>query len=532
VDQGIIGEDTGALVAWTAGLVVAGVVQAVLSGRRRHFAVTSCLRAEAGLRNRLFGHFQRLHFAYHDHAQTGQLMSRTASDARHIRTAVQLTPHTTSSIFALVVVAWIMIAENASLALLALSMLPLVTVLTARFSVHMNRTSLRLQEDLGELSTVVEDTVSGIRVLKGFGAEPFQATRMEERTHRVRDRGIELGHLRASFLPWTEFLPSTALVAVIWYGGYQQLAGNLTVGQIVEFTAYVLLLTQPVRAIGQVVSRLQQAVAAATRVNEVFATSPAITDPPRPVELAPGNGELRFSGVRFSYEDRPVLDGLDLTIDAGQSVALVGPAGCGKTTLAQLLPRFYDVDAGRVLLDGVDVRELRLADLRRAVGVVFEETLLFSGTMRDNIAFACPEASDDEVVRAARLAGAHEFIDALPHRYDTPIGQRGFSLSGGQRQRVAIARTILADPRVLILDDATSSVDPGKEREIGTALAEVMRDRTTVIIAHRPATIALAERVVLLEEGRVVATGSHDELLATSPDYRRVLAQDIAEVGA
>jgi ATP-binding cassette subfamily B protein len=291
----------------------------------------------------------------------------------------------------------------------------------------------------------------------------------------------------------------------------------------------VILLVNPLRMLGQIVATSERAATAADRVSQVLATAPAIADPPAPRALpprAPGRGEVRFEQVSFGYggAGRRVLAGLDLVVPAGQSIALVGETGCGKSTAAKLIARFYDVGAGRVLLDGLDVRELALRELRSQVGIVFEDTFLFSDTVAANIAFAQPDAGQAQIERAARLAGAHDFIAALPHGYDTPIGERGFSLSGGQRQRIAIARAILADPRVLILDDATSSVDPEKEHEIRAAMAEVMHGRTTIVIAHRPVTIALADRVILLADGRVAAEGTHEQLLAHSAPYRRVLA--------
>jgi ATP-binding cassette subfamily B protein len=291
------------------------------------------------------------------------------------------------------------------------------------------------------------------------------------------------------------------------------------------------MLIWPLRMLGMIIAQGQRSAAAAERVEEILVTAPVIRDNPSGAPLpdegpSGGRGEVRFEGVRFSYapELPVVLDGFDLTVPAGQSVALVGATGSGKTTVARLIPRFYDVDAGSVLVDGVDVQDLRLQKLRKAVGIVFEDTFLFSDSIASNIAFADPDASMESITRAAQLAGAAEFIEALPEGYETPIGERGFSLSGGQRQRLAIARAILADPRVLILDDATSSVDPTKEHEIRDALAEVMRGRTTIVIAHRPATIALADRVVLLANGRVIADGTHVSLLASSAAYREVLA--------
>ena len=383
------------------------------------------------------------------------------------------------------------------------------------------------QRKLGDLSGVVEETVAGIRVVKGFGAERVQSQRLRAEADAVLDRSLAAARLRAGFLPVLDLLPAFSLVMILWYGGHQVLDGKLEVGDIVAFNLYIVMLIFPLRLAGQLVAQAARASASAGRVFEVLETAPEITDPSRGEPVPPdGHGELRFEGVQFRYGNGPVvLDDLDLVVQAGEAVAIVGPTASGKTTVARLIPRFYDVDEGRILLDGVDVRRLRLAHLRRAVGIVFEDTFLFTDTVRENIAFADPDATLEQVRRAASLAGAAEFIDALPDRYDTVIGEHGYSLSGGQRQRIAIARAVLADPRVLILDDATSSVDPTKEHEIRSALREVMTGRTTVIIAHRPATIALADRVVLLDGGGVVEQGTHQELLARSALYRAVLAQ-------
>jgi ATP-binding cassette subfamily B protein len=331
-------------------------------------------------------------------------------------------------------------------------------------------------------------------------------------------------------MPTLEFLPLLGLLAVLWLGGRRVISGDLSVGSFIAFNGYVTLLVWPLRVLGQRVTTLQKAVGASARISEVLDAEPQLREPRHPTELdGPLRGDVRLERVQFGHEgDRPVLDGLDLHVAPGESLALVGATGSGKSTVAGLLARLYDPDDGSVQLDGHDVRELRISDVRRAVALVFEETFLFTDTVRENIRFARPEAHDEEVERAAELAGAAEFIADLPDGYDTVLGERGFSLSGGQRQRVAIARAILADPAVLVLDDATSAVDATKEHEIRAALTTVMQGRTTLVIAHRPATIALADRVAVLEGGRIVEEGTHRDLLRRSPRYRALLALEEA----
>ena len=534
IDRGIIANEDGVLLRLTLLMVVVGAVQGASTGLRRYLAIGVAARVETDLRQRLFAHLQRLHFAFHDQAQTGQLMARANSDIQQIHFFLVFIPLFIANAATVLAVAVILFASNAGLAVLALGALPLVNLVAKRFSTRIHPSVLALQQELAELSSVVEETVSGIRVVKGFAAEPLQARRLRAEADDVYKQSLVAARIRSHYLPILDFLPAVGLVMVLWYGGHQVLDGRLTIGELVAFNAYVLMLVWPLRMTGMLVAQGQRAVASAQRIEQVLSTAPAIVDREgaRSLPSPEHAGEVRFEGVRFNYQTvagRPVLDHLDLVLRAGESVALVGPTGCGKTTVARLVPRFYDVDAGRITLDGVDVRDLRVRELRRAVGIVFEETFLFADSVRANIAFADPEAPDAQVVRAARLAGAHEFISALPEGFDTVIGEHGYSLSGGQRQRVAIARAILADPRVLILDDATSSVDPTKEHEIRAALAEVMRSRTTIVIAHRPATIALADRVVLLDRGRIVAEGTHESLLDSSSRYREVLAQAAIE---
>ena len=531
IDEGIEADDMAALRRWALVIAGAAVVVGVFTGLRRYLAFREARWIEADLRERLFAHFQRLHFAFHDRAQTGQLMSRANTDLQQLQAFVVMIPLTISNAVTVAAVTVILLTINPLLTVLALGTLPFLNLLATRFSRRLHPAVLGIQQEAAELAAVVEESVAGVRVVKGFGAEAVQAARLAKEADDVYDRSMEAASVRATYLPALELLPNIGLIATLGYGGHLVLDGRLSLGELVAFNVYVVMLVWPLRMLGMILAQGQRAAAAAERVQEVLDTEPVIVDDPaaRPLPAAGADGRrgsLRFEAVSFRYgPDLPlVLHGFDLEVPAGQSVALVGATGSGKTTIARLIPRFYDVEAGRVVLDGEDVRQVRLRDLRKAVGIVFEETFLFSSSIGDNIGFAQPDASAEAIERAARLAGAHEFIAALPDGYDTPIGERGYSLSGGQRQRIAIARAILADPRVLILDDATSSVDPTKEHEIRDALAEVMEGRTTIVIAHRPATVALADRVVLLGDGQVLADGTHDELLATSEVYRQVLA--------
>ena len=536
IDRGIETGDVQAIVGWSIAIAVAGAVAAAFTGLRRFFAFREARFAEMTLRDRIYAHIQRLHFAYHDKVQAGQLMSRGNTDLQQVQNLIVMIPITISNAVTVVAVTVIMFMVDPVLTVLALGSLPLVNVFGRRFSQRLFPSMMQLQEESAQLASVVDESVQGVRVVKGFGAERVQEARLAVEADDVYDAAMSAARTRATYLPLIELLPNVGLILVLLYGGTMAIEGNLTVGELVKFNFYVVLLVPPLRMLGMIIAQAQRGAAAAERVAEVLSTEPVIADAPhaRSLPSAGALGDVRFEAVRFAYDPsgEMVLDGFALHIAAGESVALVGATGSGKSTVAKLIPRFYDVLDGRVVLDGVDVREARLRDLRRAVGLVFEDTFLFSDTVAANIAFADPDASNQAIERAARLAGAHDFIVEMPDGYGTEIGERGFGLSGGQRQRIAIARAILADPRVLILDDATSSVDPTKEHEIRDAMAEVMTGRTTLVIAHRPATIALADRVVLLDGGRIVAEGTHAELLTTDARYRGVLAHAQEEIDA
>lgn len=532
VDRGILGRDARDLAVAGGSLAAVGAVQAGAGALRRYLAMATAYRVEADLRHRLFAHLQRLHMGFHDRAPTGQLMSRAATDLLQVSDLVANVPIATASLLGLVAVAVVLALTNGLLAVAALAPLALLGVEVRRFSRRMHPAGRHLQEALGDLAARVEEAVSGVRVVKGLGAERAVLGRLELGARAVFERALRALHLRAGFVPLVALLPAIGLVGVLLVGGRLVVEGRLPLGAVVAASAYVTMLVAPLNTLGYATAQAQRARAAGERVGEVLALSPVVADPPRPRRLPLSGASLRFAGVRFAYPHAafssspvPVLDGFELSIADGELVALTGATGAGTSTVAKLVPRFYDVDAGAVLLAGIDVRELALGELRRAVGVAFEEPFLFEDSVRANIAFAEPDAPFEKVRRAAVLAGVDEFASCLPDGYETMVGERGLALSGGQRQRIALARAILAEPRVLVLDDPTSAVDPETEQEVLAALRSAAAGRTTLLVARRPAVLSVADRVVLLERGRVVAEGTHAELLRDCPAYRRVLAE-------
>ena len=526
IDHGIVGESHQTLVIWLVVLLAVGMLEVVAGAFRHLYAIRNRSHSDARVRDAIFAHSLRLDASYHDRVGPGELLSRASSDSTHVARMMDAIGHTIGYVLTVVAVAIVMFFLDAQLALIVLIPVPLVSLGAWLYSRRYDAGTRELQESWAQASTLVEETVSGIRVVKGLGAGDALEGRFRRRSDEIMDRALHLARLDAVFVPFLEMLPLLGIATVLWFGGRSVISGSLSVGSFVAFNAYVVMLVWPLRVLGQRVTTLQKALGASGRITEVLEAEPRLVEPRHPQELErPVRGDVRLEGVCFGHEgDHAVLDGLDLHVSPGESVALVGATGSGKSTVAGLLARLYDPEDGRVLLDGHDLRDLRLDDVRRSVALVFEETFLFSESVRENIRVGRPDAGDDDVQGAAELAGAADFVDNLPDGYDTILGERGFSLSGGQRQRIAIARAILADPALLVLDDATSAVDATKEHEIRAALTKVMRGRTTLVIAHRPATIALADRVAVLEGGGIVEEGTHDELIAGSARYRALLA--------
>ena len=518
---------------WPLGLAVAaaGVLRLVFSAARRLVAGRVSLGVEYDLRNRMYEHLQSLELAFFDGQQTGQLMSRATVDLQLVRFFLGYgLVFLVQSAITIVIAAAVMIVVDPFLALVALAPTPWVVWIAFRYGQRNRPATQEVQQRIAELTAEAEENIGGVRVVKAFAQEPRQLRRFSKAVARVFDQSMVSTRLRAFYAPFIGFLPQLGLAALLLVGGRQAINGNLTIGEFIAFYGYVLMLTGPMRGLGMALGLAQRAVAAGTRVFELLDRAPRLVAAPDAEPLPAGGGRVEFRGVTFGYDGgEPVLRDIDLDVEAGRTVALVGPTGSGKTTLVMLIPRLYDVDRGAVLVDGVDVRKLDPASLRREVAVVSDDAFLFSASLQENIAYARPEATEDEVRLAAERAGLTELLDSLPDGLETLVGERGLTLSGGQRQRVAIARALLAEPRILILDDATSSVDATTENRIKSALLEVMEGRTTFVIAHRLSTIALADEIVVLEDGEIAARGTHDELLDSSPLYREIAEKGLPD---
>jgi ABC-type multidrug transport system fused ATPase/permease subunit len=506
-------------------ILLAGLARLWFSVMRRLVAGRVALGVEVDLREALFGQLQRLELGFFDRQQTGQLMSRATVDLQSVRFFLGYgLILMTQALVTIVLAAVAMFLLQPGLAAISLAPVPFVVLIAWRYG-HRSRPAMQAaQQRIAELTADAEENVSGVRVVKAFAQESRQYDRFGESAQRVFEQQLAATRIQAVYSPLISFLPNLGLAAILLFGGRQVIHGSLSLGAFTAFYAYLLMLISPMQSLGYLLGAAQRATASGARIFQVLDRAPAIVSPPDAPALPVGAGAVSLRGVGLTFEGttRPALSEVDLEVPGGQVVAIVGAMGSGKSALMSLLPRLYDVSAGEVRIDGADVRELDLGSLRQSIAIVDDNPFLFSATVHDNIAYARPGASREDVARAAAAAQAAGFIERLPQGYDTRVGERGLTLSGGQRQRLAIARAILADPRILVLDDATSSVDASTEQEIKRALEQVMSGRTTFVIAHRLSTIALAERIVVLEDGHVAADGTHEELLEVSSLYREI----------
>ncbi|HEY3463430.1 MAG TPA: ABC transporter ATP-binding protein [Gaiellaceae bacterium] len=524
IDEALLHHDSHQLWLYVGLIAALGVVSAGLMLGRRLISGKQALDVEMDMRQALYAHLVRLSFGFYDRHQTGQLMSRATVDLQGVRFFLGYgLIFFFQNILTVVSVTVVLFFFEWKLALIVFAVTPFLVALAYRYS-HIAHPTLRdVQQKLADVATVAEENIVGVHVVKAFAQEPAEEAKFAVRNDALFAQTIRANRQRATYVPLLSFLPLLAQAAVLLFGARMVADHTLAVGSFVAFNIYLGMVVMPLRSLGMWIGQAQRATASGERIFQVLDEPEEVADRPAAVELPPGDGEIRLEDVSFSYlEGRPVLERLDLPLDAGTTLALIGHTGSGKTTLASLVPRFYDVDSGRVLVDGIDVRDVTLGSLRREIGVIPQDPFLFSTTVRENIAFGRPEMTDAEIERVARLAQAHEFVERLPQGYETVIGERGITLSGGQRQRIAIARALALDPRILILDDATASVDATTEAQIRAGLREVMRGRTTLIIAHRLSTIALADEIVVLDGGRIAARGTHEELLVTSPVYREI----------
>ena len=527
IDDGIVAENQRAVIVFISFMVIAGYTRAISIGTRRYFSMDVSYNVEAGIRNRIFTHMQKLAFNYHDRVPTGDLMARASSDASQVRLAFAIAPLASANIFLLLILSVTLLSLSLPLGGIVLLSIPAVLFLASNFSSKAMGVSLKVKEAEANMTTEVEEQLGGIRVVKAFGNEERASNRVENAVQEIYDTSLGYLKLRTRFVPLFELIPMVITLAVLLLGGYLTINDYLSLGEFIAFTQYVFLLIWPLRITAWFLSEIPSSIAAGNRILELLNETPTITDEKSSNELPKnGDGSLKFSNVNFKYGNEKIFDDLTFEIEGKKTVAIVGSTGSGKSTLAYLLPRLYELESGSIEIDGVDIKNLRLSELRSNVSLAFEESFLFSNTARENISLGLDDALQEEIEDAALIARAHDFIAQLPESYETKVGERGYGLSGGQRQRIALARAILRKPRVLVLDDALSAVDASTEEEIRNELNQVMSDMTTLIITNRVPTIELCDEVVFIENGKVKAQGKHQELMESVDTYKSLFLEN------
>ena len=527
IDDGIVADNQRAVIVFISFMVIAGYTRAISIGTRRYFSMDVSYNVEAGIRNRIFTHMQKLAFNYHDRVPTGDLMARASSDASEVRLAFAIAPLASANIFLLLILSVTLLSLSLPLGGIVLLSIPAVLFLASNFSSKAMGVSLKVKEAEANMTTEVEEQLGGIRVVKAFGNEERASNRVENAVQEIYDTSLGYLKLRTRFVPLFELIPMVITLAVLLLGGYLTINDYLSLGEFIAFTQYVFLLIWPLRITAWFLSEIPSSIAAGNRILELLNETPTITDEKSSNELPKnGDGSLKFSNVNFKYGNEKIFDDLTFEIEGKKTVAIVGSTGSGKSTLAYLLPRLYELESGSIEIDGVDIKNLRLSELRSNVSLAFEESFLFSNTARENISLGLDDASQEEIEDAALIARAHDFIAQLPESYETKVGERGYGLSGGQRQRIALARAILRKPRVLVLDDALSAVDASTEEEIRNELNQVMSDMTTLIITNRVPTIELCDEVVFIENGKVKAQGKHQELMESVDTYKSLFLEN------
>lgn len=524
IDFGITQGNPGLLLQIAGLLLALTLARGIFFFGQNYFSEVASQGVSYDVRNQLYRHWQRLSFSYHDHAQTGQLMTRALSDVEMLRF------FTGRGVLNLVMIlvmfvgtAALLFAMNWKLALASLAMSPFLTYTALRFSRAIRPLQSQVQQRFAQVTTVVEENLSGMRVVKAFAREPYEIAKFDGANDDLFQANVAVFRTRAWSVPLMDTLGNLSTVVVLWFGGTLVISGDLTFGDLVAFNTYLALLVMPLRRLGFLIGMVARAAVSAERVFEVLDTPSDVVEKPDAYALPTIRGEVRFDHVSFGYSRAQLaLRDVSFVAQPGQVIALLGATGSGKSTIINLIPRFYDVTEGRITVDGHDIRDVTLESLRRQIGIVLQETTLFTGTIRENIAYGVPDAPESEIVRVAKAARAHDFIMSFPNGYDTLVGERGVTLSGGQRQRVAIARALLMDPRILILDDATSSVDMETEYLIQQALQALMQGRTSFVIAQRVSTVRNADLILVLDDGKVIAAGTHAELLQTSAEYAEI----------